>query len=164
MPWNDWAILRANKEEDLRITANPLRLLYFSSSGTVLKQSNGTVILVALYKQFIRNFCVSFGHLQICVPHLPLQGKQIAAVFQIKGSKTVSDLIGGKFHACPITVFPEVPSQHIGLQLLPISCGEQPLFPFFRLHLIQETCRCTFCSRSGFVPEPSEPFSGQETH
>ena len=37
-------------------------------------------------------------------------------------------------------------------------------FPFFRLHLVQETCRCTFCSRSGFVPEPSEPFSGQETH
>ena len=28
----------------------------------------------------------------------------------------------------------------------------------------EETCRCTFCSRSGFVPEPSEPFSGQETH
>ena len=118
---------------------------------------------MALYKQFIRNFCVSFGHLQIFVPHLPLQGKQIAAVFQIKGSKTVSDSIGGKFHACSITVFPEVPSQHIGLQLLPISCGEQPLFPFFRLHLVQETCRCSFCSRSGFVPEPSEPFSGQET-
>lgn len=40
-----------------------------------------------------------------------------------------------KFNACPITVFPEVTPQHIGLQLLPISCGEQPLFPFFRLHL-----------------------------
>ena len=38
-------------------------------------------------------------------------------------------------HSCPITVFPEVSSQHIGLQLLPISCGEQPLFPFLRLHL-----------------------------
>ena len=107
---------------------------------------------MALYKQFIRNFCVSFGHLQICVPHFPLQGKQIAAVFQIKGSKTVSDLIGGKFHACPITVFPEVPSQHIGLQLLPISCGEQPLFPFFRLHLVQETCRCTFVVVQGSFP------------
>ena len=31
--------------------------------------------------------------------------------------------------------------------------------PFFTIKT-----RCTFCSRSVSVPEPSEPFSGQETH
>ena len=94
---------------------NPLLILYIDSSGTALKQSNGTIILVALYQQLVRYFRVSLGHLQVCVSHLSLKGEEIAAVFQIEGSETVSDLVGRKLRADTVTVFPEIPSQHIGL-------------------------------------------------
>ena len=94
---------------------NPLLILYIDPSGTALQQSNGTIILVAFHQQLIRYFCVPLGHLQICVSHLPLKGEEIAAVFQIEGSETVSDLIGCELCADTVTVFPEIPPQHIGL-------------------------------------------------
>ena len=103
---------------------NPLLILYIDSSGTALKQSNGTIILVALYQQLVRYFRVSLGHLQVCVSHLPLKGEEIAAIFQIEGSETMSDLVGCELCADAVTVFSEIPSQHIGLQLLSVSCGE----------------------------------------
>ena len=127
--------MSGNKKRGSAIAANPLCSLYFDSSGTILKHSNGTIIVVAFHKQFVGNFCVSLGHLQIGVSHLPLKGKQIAAVFKVEGSKTVSDLIGRELHTCPFTILSEIPSQNIGLQLLSIPRREQPLFPFLRLHL-----------------------------
>ena len=48
---------------------------HFDLSGTALEKSNRAVIVVALHKQFVRYFCVSLGHLQVRVSHLPLQGE-----------------------------------------------------------------------------------------
>ena len=89
-------------------------VLNFYPSGTVLKQSDGTVILMTLHQQFVRDFCVPFGHLQIGVSHLPLKREQIATVFQIEGGKAMAYLIRGELHASTLAVFSEVPSQHIG--------------------------------------------------
>ena len=104
---------------------NPLLILYIDSSGTALKQTNGTIILVALYQQLVRYFRVSLGHLQVCVSHLSLKGEEITAVFQIEGSKTVTDLVGSELYTDAITILSEISSQHIRLQLLAVSCGKQ---------------------------------------
>ena len=74
--------------------ANPQSQLYLCPSGTTLKQSHRTVILMALHKQCIRDFRVSFRHSQVRMTHLLLEREQIAAVLQPEGSKTVSDLVG----------------------------------------------------------------------
>ena len=108
--------------------------LHLNLSGTALQQSDRAVIVVAFHKQFVRDFCVSLGHLQICVSHLPLQGEQIATIFQIESGEAVPELIRGKLYACTFAVFPEVPSQHIGLQLFSVAGREQPPFPLLRLY------------------------------
>ena len=89
--------------------ANPQSQLYLCPSGTALKQSHRTVILMTLHKQCIRDFRVSFRHSQVRMTHLLLEREQIAAVLQPEGSKTVSDLVGGEFGARAFTVPSEVP-------------------------------------------------------
>ena len=64
---------------------------------------------MALHKQCIRDFRVSFRHSQVRMTHLFLEREQIAAVLQPEGSKTVPDLVGGEFGARAFTVPSEVP-------------------------------------------------------
>ena len=73
-----------------------------------------------MFQDKIKNYFSSLAGKRVTVvgigvSHLPLQGEQITAVFQIEGGKAMAYLIRGELHACAITVFSEVPSQHIGL-------------------------------------------------
>ena len=82
--------------------------------------------------QLVADFSVSLGHLQISVPHLPLQSKQVAAIIQIECCETVSDLIRSKFHTRIAAVFSEIPADPIGVHLITIAGREEPIVPNLR--------------------------------
>ena len=90
---------------------------------------------MTLYKMCVGDLRVPLRHGQICMTHLLLEGKQIAAILKPEGSEAVSDLVGGELRAGAFTVSPEVPSQNIGFHLQAISGWEQPVLPFTRLNL-----------------------------